>query len=191
MTITALTSFSVPNKGGEGIDDTEDYQASCRRFLNSLSTFRTEIALFNTEVQAEYETGTFSPIFTDNSLSADATMHEDSIGIYKRIEDFVWFALYGKATDMTGLGTTLAIRGLPFVAANDNDYDPALEIVATGLSQDAGVKANGRVFDGTSYIRPYEWDISVGVSNFLTSKIVTTEGSESELYITGTYTITW
>jgi len=112
----------------------------------------------------EYEEGTFTPSFRDNTNTAIASLAD---GRYVRIGDMVHYMFRITLTDLNGANTNFRFAGLPFSTAND--YGTASFANVQGMTITSGVSFGG--FAVGSSLFPTMWDATGGTRSMLIGDI--------------------
>lgn len=80
------------------------------------------------ELLADYEEGTFTPVISGNPTPGAAT-YTRQLGTYVKVGRTVWFTISCAWTAHTG-GTNITVTGLPFVSSSTNNAPTAFSVFA-------------------------------------------------------------
>jgi hypothetical protein len=139
--VTVSTGNLVIGTSGKGID------------------FSATAGTGTSELLADYEEGTWSPLITNTII--DATMAAGTFGTYTKIGRLVTCQIYVETTNLNGIIGGFYISGWPFAI---NKTGGACASAAAGLNITAGYNVTLRPWAST-LMRFYNWDVTTGTSD--------------------------
>jgi len=135
----------------------------------------------------DYEEGTFTPSFADDSLSSgEGQTASVALGRYIKIGRMCHFQIGLKSSSFGSLTTTQIanVIGLPFISVNDANRRAVIRITGFTLNlTTAGTTVSGRVRENATHIQ-ITIDDAVTGSSFMTLDEISSVG---EFLITGAY----
>jgi len=111
----------------------------------------------------DYEEGTFTPVLSDGSNNATASV---AVGSYRKIGDAVFIKGYILVTSLGSVSGSLRLTGLPFTSSSTANTHSSVSFgYGAVFSVTAGYSVSGIIDPGTSYINVKLWDDTAGTTD--------------------------
>lgn len=140
-------------------------------------------ATATSELLADYEEGTWTPVLSDGTNNA--TMSASTAGSYTKIGNTVFYRARVRLTSLGSVSGNIRVTGLPYTVTNNNSNYGGGSTAAYGgsLSLTAGVSVSQIPVATTAYIGLYTWDSTAGCTAMQATEFT----ASGDLYISGQY----